>query len=77
MYLSAMVLLRPTVWPLQPESNNDVFYDGTDSQEGAGGASARPTLLSDRQEYTNMAAVPRISRPSLDTQVAAAASRRR
>ncbi|XP_051909747.1 protein scribble homolog isoform X4 [Hippocampus zosterae] len=51
-----------------PESNNDVFYDGTDSQEGGGGVSPRPTLLSDHWEYTNMAAVPRISRPSLDTQ---------
>nr|XP_057916726.1 protein scribble homolog isoform X2 [Doryrhamphus excisus] len=46
----------------EPESNNDVFDD---SVEGAGEGGAR----SDRcWEYTNLAAVPRLSRPSPDVQ---------
>lgn len=39
-----------------------------DEGEGAG-LSPRPSLLSDRREYRNMAAVPRLSRPSLESQV--------
>ncbi|XP_061521775.1 protein scribble homolog isoform X16 [Phycodurus eques] len=57
----------------EPELNNEVFDDGADGQEGAGGAAAvkvaaRSALSPDRLEYMNLAAVPRLSRPSLDTQ---------
>ncbi|XP_057680943.1 protein scribble homolog isoform X7 [Corythoichthys intestinalis] len=49
----------------EPESN-DVFDDGASGQEGAG--ETNPALSSDCWEYMNLAAVPRLSRPSLDTQ---------
>ncbi|XP_053366666.1 protein scribble homolog isoform X5 [Clarias gariepinus] len=48
----------------EPEECNEVFID---EGEGAG-LSPRPSLLSDRREYRNMAAVPRLSRPSLESQ---------
>uniref|UniRef100_A0A4W6DWU5 Protein scribble homolog n=1 Tax=Lates calcarifer TaxID=8187 RepID=A0A4W6DWU5_LATCA len=55
-----------------PELYNEVF-DDTDGQEGAGKGltdkvSPRPSLASDRREYMNLAAVPRLSRPSVDLQ---------
>lgn len=34
-----------------------------------GGLSPRPSLSSDRREYRNLAAVPRLSRPSLESKV--------
>ncbi|KAF7667985.1 hypothetical protein LDENG_00037590 [Lucifuga dentata] len=56
----------------EPELNNEVF-DDVESHEGAGRGltskvSPRPSLSSDRREYMSLAAVPRFSRPSLDTQ---------
>ncbi|XP_054622214.1 protein scribble homolog isoform X4 [Dunckerocampus dactyliophorus] len=52
----------------EPELNNEVFDDSIDSQEGAGKGGARSALSPDRWEYMNLAAVPRLSRPSLDVQ---------
>lgn len=34
-----------------------------------GGLSPRPSLSSDRREYRDLAAVPRLSRPSLESKV--------
>ncbi|XP_028289679.1 protein scribble homolog isoform X19 [Gouania willdenowi] len=57
----------------EPELVNEVF-DDTDGHGGAGNGltspvSPRPFLSSpDRREYMSLAAVPRVSRPSLDTQ---------
>ncbi|GLD54603.1 protein scribble homolog isoform X2 [Lates japonicus] len=56
----------------EPELYNEVF-DDTDGQEGAGKGltgkvSPRPSLASDRREYMNLAAVPRLSRASVDLQ---------
>lgn len=58
----------------QPELYNDVFDDATDGQKGGGQGltnkvSPRPSLSSDRREYMSLAAVPRLSRQSLDLQV--------
>ncbi|XP_061660889.1 protein scribble homolog isoform X7 [Syngnathoides biaculeatus] len=54
----------------EPELNNEVFDDDADGQGGAAGVkvASRSALSPDRLEYMNMAAVPRLSRPSLDTQ---------
>lgn len=52
------------MWPFQPESNNEVFDDGLDVGKGPSGK------VSPRQEYMNLAAVPRFSRPSMELQVA-------
>ncbi|KAK3567493.1 hypothetical protein QTP86_019966, partial [Hemibagrus guttatus] len=47
----------------EPELCNEVFIG-----EGEGeGLSPRPSLSSDRREYRNLAAVPRLSRPSLES----------
>lgn len=51
-----------------------MFDDDIDGQEGAGegatsNVSPRPSLASDRRDYMSMAAVPRLSRPSVDLQV--------
>lgn len=37
--------------------------------EGSSPLRSRPSLLSDRREYRNMAAVPRLSRPSVESKV--------
>lgn len=75
--LSLTAWWRP-LWPFQPELYNEVF-DDTDGQEGAGKGltdkvSPRPSLASDRREYMNLAAVPRLSRPSVDLQVPTAST---
>lgn len=56
-----------------------MFDDGIEGHEGAGKdltsrVSPRPSLSSDRREYMSLAAVPRLSRPSLDLQVPAASA---
>lgn len=52
-------------WLFQPEECNEVFIG-----EGEGGVlSPRPSLSSDRHEYRNLAAVPRLSRPFLESKV--------
>uniref|UniRef100_A0A673CU97 Protein scribble homolog n=1 Tax=Sphaeramia orbicularis TaxID=375764 RepID=A0A673CU97_9TELE len=58
---------------VSPELNNEVFDENVEGQEGAGmgltgKVSPRPSLSSDRREYMSLAAVPRVSRPSLDLQ---------
>ncbi|XP_050970757.1 LOW QUALITY PROTEIN: protein scribble homolog [Labeo rohita] len=50
----------------EPELNNEVFMDEADG-EGSSPLRSRPSLLSDRREYRNMAAVPRLSRPSVES----------
>ncbi|KAM9826868.1 protein scribble homolog [Neosynchiropus ocellatus] len=57
----------------EPELNNEVFDDSVQGQErvvrgGTSQVSPRSTLSSDRREYMSLAAVPRLSRPSLDPQ---------
>ncbi|KAM8882044.1 protein scribble homolog isoform 2-T2 [Synchiropus picturatus] len=57
----------------EPELNNEVFDDSVQGQERvvrevSGQVSPRSTLTSDRREYMSLAAVPRLSRPSLDPQ---------
>lgn len=52
------------MWPFQPESNNEVFDEDLDVSKGLSGK------VSPRQEYMNLAAVPRFSRPSMELQVA-------
>lgn len=52
------------MWPFQPESNNEVFDEDLDVSKGL------PGKVSPRQEYMNLAAVPRFSRPSMELQVA-------
>lgn len=51
------------MWPFQPELNNEVFDDDLDGK-------GLPGKVSPRQEYMNLAAVPRFSRPSMELQVA-------
>ncbi|XP_071381919.1 protein scribble homolog isoform X2 [Centroberyx affinis] len=69
--------VRNNVHPKQPspepELINEVFDDGVGGHEGAGkgltgNVSPRPSLSSDRREYLSLAAVPRLSRPSLELQ---------
>lgn len=52
------------MWPFQPELNNEVFDEDLDVSKGLSGK------VSPRQEYMNLAAVPRFSRPSMELQVA-------
>ncbi|XP_067433615.1 protein scribble homolog isoform X13 [Thunnus thynnus] len=57
----------------EPELINEVFDDDIEGQEGAGmgetsKVSPRPSLSPDRREYMSLAAVPRLSRASLDLQ---------
>eukprot|EP00064_Thunnus_orientalis_P017834 superscaffoldBa00003901_g17920 len=57
----------------EPELINEVFDDDIEGQEGAGTGetskvSPRPSLSPDRREYMSLAAVPRLSRASLDLQ---------
>lgn len=52
-------------WLFQPEECNEVFL----GEGEVAGLSPRPSLLSDRREYRNLAAVPRLSRPSLEFKV--------
>ncbi|XP_058250443.1 protein scribble homolog isoform X5 [Hemibagrus wyckioides] len=47
----------------EPEECNEVFI----GEGEGGGLSPRPSLSSDRREYRNLAAVPRLSRPSLES----------
>ncbi|XP_060730062.1 protein scribble homolog isoform X8 [Tachysurus vachellii] len=47
----------------EPEECNEVFI----GEGERGGLSPRPSLTSDRREYRNLAAVPRLSRPSLES----------
>ncbi|XP_073691976.1 protein scribble homolog isoform X4 [Garra rufa] len=61
---------RNNVSPMQPspepELSNEVFMDEADG-EGNGPHKPRPSLLSDRREYRSLAAVPRLSRPSVES----------
>ncbi|XP_042583997.1 protein scribble homolog isoform X7 [Cyprinus carpio] len=50
----------------EPELNNEVFMDEADG-EGSGPLRPRPSLSSDRHEYRSLAAVPRLSRPSMES----------
>ncbi|XP_067342296.1 protein scribble homolog isoform X17 [Channa argus] len=64
---------QPKQFPAEPELNNEVFEDDIDGQERAGKGltskvSPRASLASDRREYMSLAAVPRLSRPSVDLQ---------
>lgn len=52
------------MWPFQPELNNEVFDEDIDVSKGL------PGKVSPRQEYMNLAAVPRFSRPSMELKVA-------
>ncbi|XP_042254977.1 protein scribble homolog isoform X3 [Thunnus maccoyii] len=57
----------------EPELINEVFDDDIEGQEGAGTGetskvSPRPSLSPDRREYMSLAAVPHLSRASLDLQ---------
>ncbi|XP_016303865.1 protein scribble homolog [Sinocyclocheilus anshuiensis] len=47
----------------EPELNNEVFVD---EAEGSGPLRPHPSLSSDRHEYRSLAAVPRLSRPSVE-----------
>ncbi|KAM4606130.1 protein scribble homolog isoform 3-T3 [Polymixia lowei] len=67
--------VRNNVHPKQPspepELNDEVFDDEVGGYEGAGvggtgSTSPRPSLSSDRRDYLSLAAVPRLSRPSLE-----------
>ncbi|XP_070961341.1 protein scribble homolog isoform X21 [Oncorhynchus clarkii lewisi] len=56
---------------LEPELNNEVFEDEVEGDGGLGGGlaahvSPRPSLSSDRRDYMSLAAVPRLSRASMD-----------
>lgn len=59
------VLIYCTWWQCQPELINEVFMDEGDGE----GSGPRPSLLSDRCEYRSLAAVPRLSRPSVEPKV--------
>ncbi|XP_072544172.1 protein scribble homolog isoform X3 [Salminus brasiliensis] len=48
----------------EPELYNEVFVE---EGEGHGSLISRPSLSSDRREYRSLAAVPRLSRPSLES----------
>ncbi|XP_029611802.1 protein scribble homolog isoform X12 [Salmo trutta] len=55
----------------EPELNNEVFEDEVEGDGGLGGGlaapvSPRPSLSSDRRDYMSLAAVPRLSRASMD-----------
>ncbi|XP_056104384.1 protein scribble homolog isoform X14 [Rhinichthys klamathensis goyatoka] len=50
----------------EPVLNNEVFMDEGDG-EGSGPLSSRLSLSSDRREYRSLAAVPRLSRPSMES----------
>ncbi|XP_048040722.1 protein scribble homolog isoform X16 [Megalobrama amblycephala] len=50
----------------EPELNNEVFMDEGDG-EGNGPLGSRPSLSSDRREYRSLAAVPRLSRHSMES----------
>ncbi|XP_058636961.1 protein scribble homolog isoform X11 [Onychostoma macrolepis] len=49
----------------EPELSNEVFMDEADG-EGSGPLRPRPSLSSDRCEYRSLAAVPHLSRPSVE-----------
>ncbi|XP_062850048.1 protein scribble homolog isoform X14 [Trichomycterus rosablanca] len=56
--------VHPNQLSPEPELCNEVFL----VEEGEGeGLSPRPSLSSDRREYRSLAAVPRLSRPSLES----------
>ncbi|XP_053089267.1 protein scribble homolog isoform X34 [Pangasianodon hypophthalmus] len=56
----------------EPEECNEVFI----GEGERGGLSPRPSLSSDRREYRNLAAVPRLSRPSLESKPPTSCGRR-
>ncbi|MCJ8731765.1 hypothetical protein PDJAM_G00203210 [Pangasius djambal] len=56
----------------EPEEYNEVFI----GEGERGGLSPRPSLSSDRREYRNLAAVPRLSRPSLESKPPTSCGRR-
>ncbi|XP_043101274.1 protein scribble homolog isoform X17 [Puntigrus tetrazona] len=57
----------------EPELNN-VFMDEADG-EGSGPLRPRPSLSSDRREYRSLAAVPRLSRPSVESKTPSSVGR--
>lgn len=59
------------MWFFQPELNNEVFEDEVEGDGGMGMGQAapvspRPSLSSDCRDYMSLAAVPRLSRASMD-----------
>ncbi|XP_026071394.1 protein scribble homolog isoform X3 [Carassius auratus] len=56
----------------EPELNNEVFMD---EAKGSGPLRPRPSLSSDRHEYSSLAAVPRLSRPSVESKTPSSISR--
>ncbi|XP_036374473.1 protein scribble homolog [Megalops cyprinoides] len=63
--------IQPKHPSLEPELDEVFEEKGAGDGQGAGGTapiSPRPSLSSDRREYLSLAAVPRLSRPSLELQ---------
>ncbi|XP_042616477.1 protein scribble homolog isoform X6 [Cyprinus carpio] len=56
----------------EPELNNEVFMD---EAEGSGPLGPHPSLSSDRHEYRSLAAVPRLSRPSVESKTPSSVGR--
>ncbi|XP_059369634.1 protein scribble homolog isoform X8 [Carassius carassius] len=56
----------------EPELNNEVFMD---EAKGSGPLRPRPSLSSDRHEYSSLATVPRLSRPSVESKTPSSISR--
>lgn len=60
------------MWSLQSHLYNEVFDDDLDGKEGAG--KGETAMVSPRQDYMKLAAVPRFSRPSMELQVTTASA---
>lgn len=54
---------------LQLDVGDDVFTDEVEVDGGPDSVSPRPSLASDRRDYMSLAAVPRLSRPSVEIKV--------
>lgn len=54
---------------------DDVFMDEEEVDGGTNSVSPRPSLASDRRDYMSLAAVPRLSRPSVEIKVPPCPSR--
>ncbi|KTG03729.1 hypothetical protein cypCar_00017161 [Cyprinus carpio] len=64
--------LSPISCQTTPELNNEVFMD---EAEGSGPLGPHPSLSSDRHEYRSLAAVPRLSRPSVESKTPSSVGR--